>query len=267
MRSHTVNRTVPAEALIVLGCVIALSLITFIVSSLSAPVYQSEAFIHISTMSPGIAFTGTALSDSVNAEWRETQMRLIRQRPLAQAAITRLGLETSPDGLLGHVDVSADGQQNVVGVTATDKDPKRAAAIANTLAQAYVDWSRDVRERAIKESVAAIEAGLKEQTSRRLALNRKMKSLGPADQAESQEELASVIGLQTAFQSKLELLKVNERLVVSVGRIVAPAVPNTKPTSSILRNTLLAALVGFCAGLVLAYFIQRRTSSANHDRL
>ena len=266
MDLRTGIRIVLARRWIVVSSVVVLSLATLLLSALQQPTYRSEAMILISDKDMGAALQGTILSDSSQPDrWLATQVSLIQQRPLAQTVVTKLNLKMTPDELLGRIEVRTYGQQNVVTVAATDKDPARAADIANALSQAYVDWSRDSKKQDLKSSAADVETGLAEQTSRIRTLRSEMKSLGPGSstrRAALTSDLALAEELQAAFAHKRDLLAVNERLDAGAGRIVAPAVASAKPISPrIVLNTALGAVVGLLAGLALAFLLESRPGS------
>jgi polysaccharide biosynthesis transport protein len=56
--------------------------------------------------------------------------------------------------LLGHVTASNDGKSYLVQISAQTKDAKLSAAIANTLAQAYLDFNRRLKIHAIEDANA-----------------------------------------------------------------------------------------------------------------
>ncbi|HEV7179547.1 MAG TPA: Wzz/FepE/Etk N-terminal domain-containing protein, partial [Candidatus Baltobacteraceae bacterium] len=83
----------------------------------------------------------------------ETFAQLAQQRDLASKVITDLGLQTSPQALLGSVSVKPVVNTTLMNLTVTWKSPEKSAQIANAFAAAFVDQERDfVRS----EAVAAI---------------------------------------------------------------------------------------------------------------
>jgi len=94
-------------------------------------------------------------------EFMETQLRIIRSQQIAQKVLDRVGPSapsTPPDGrtqapsrqwqaqsLLGQVKVSSIRQSRVANVTVRDRDPERAARIANGFADAYVERNLDFK--------------------------------------------------------------------------------------------------------------------------
>ena len=70
----------------------------------------------------------------------QTQVELMRLRPLAATTISELGLNTDPEHLLEKVEISAVGQTNVVKITAQAGSADEAAAIANSLAEGFVEY-------------------------------------------------------------------------------------------------------------------------------
>ncbi len=95
-------------------------------------------------------------------------------RPLAETTVRKLGLKESPEVLLKRVEVTAVGQTNVVTIKATDVSQERAAAIANSMADAYVAWSRDTKRESIKAAADEVQRRLDEARVEILALGKKI---------------------------------------------------------------------------------------------
>lgn len=69
-----------------------------------------------------------------------TDVDLIKSNATAYSVARRLGLERSSDDLLEQVTTKIDHTSYIVSLTARDSDRRRAAAIANAFAEAYVDF-------------------------------------------------------------------------------------------------------------------------------
>jgi capsular exopolysaccharide synthesis family protein len=100
----------------------------------------------------------------------DTQMQVIKTTPVLISAVKRLNLATDPEGtpkfsaavrrLSGSIDVSLFKNSKMVTITAKHSIPERAQAIANTVAQAYIDQNRLSRLEAGRDAVGWLSAQL-----------------------------------------------------------------------------------------------------------
>lgn len=124
------------------------------------------------------------------------------------------------------VEVTAQGQSDVVSVKATDTSPRLAAKLANTIAEQYIAFRRDADRAKILQAVSLVR--------------RQLDTLSPQERAGSggravsrqMEQLRTLASLQTG----------NAELVQRANRPRTPSSP--KPVR--------AAILGLIAGLVLA---------------
>jgi capsular exopolysaccharide synthesis family protein len=250
-----------ARKWVIIQAVVVVTLAAVVVSLLQPPVYVGEAKVLIAAQDTGAAILGNALSDLTNSPERglQTQVQLIQLRPLAEVAIRKLDLRMTPNQLLQRLDVAAAGQTNVVVIKATDSSPKRAADIANAIALAYVDWSRDTKRQSIKAAADEVQVRLDQAQEQILALGRKINSAFDKEKAatEVQAELTIATGLYSTLAERLEQLRVNEQLEVGSGTIVSPAVPDPNPVSpQPVRNGILALGIGLFFGIGMAFLYE-----------
>ena len=153
-----------ARKWVVIQSVVIVTLTAVVVSLLQPPTYQGEVKVLISSQDAGAAIFGTSLGELSGQPERslQTQVQLMQLRPLAETTVRKLGLKEGPDVLLKRVEVTAVGQTNVVTIKATDVSQERAAAIANSMADAYVAWSRDTKRESIKAAADEVQRRLDE---------------------------------------------------------------------------------------------------------
>jgi capsular exopolysaccharide synthesis family protein len=222
----------------------------------------------VSDKDAGAAIFGTALSEFSGQPERglQTQVQLMQLRPLAETAIRKLNLRSTPEDLLAKVTVSAVGQTNIIALTVVDGDARRAATIANAMAEAYVQWSRGARRESIKAAADEVQSRLDGARVELLALGRKVNEQNARDAEpkvvvdranDLKAELQIAIGLYTTLAEKLETLRVNEQLEMGSGRVVSTAVVDIGPIApKPVRNTGLGLVVGLAFGLGLAFLLE-----------
>jgi succinoglycan biosynthesis transport protein ExoP len=152
----------------------------------------------------------------------------------------------------------------VISIKATDVDQQRAPAIANSMAEAFVAWSRDTKRESIKAAADEVQRRLDEARIEILALGKKIVDARSTDKNGAvikddslQAELTIATDLYATLAEKLETLRVNEQLENGSGRVVSVAVAEATPVSpKPLRNAALGLVVGLVFGLGLAFLLE-----------
>jgi capsular exopolysaccharide synthesis family protein len=156
-----------------------------------------------------------------------TNVSLIKVDRVAAQARSALGLNISPKALLDEVSTAVDGTSNIVQVTVRDSSPDRAAAIANAVAVAYVDFRRADAQAPLESAAAETQAEI---------------ALVPAS-GRSATQAANLA-------AQLQSLKTAARLQTGGAEIVSEA---TVPAAPSRPRPLLSGVVGLILGLLLAF--------------
>ena len=156
-----------------------------------------------------------------------------------------LHLSTPVGDLQDKVQVEAEQNANVLQITATDDDPRQAAAIANAFASEFVAF----RARGDRDSIEAAQRDLQQQLD---AL--------PVDAPERQD-----------LRDALQRLAASHALANGDARVIAKAAVPTNPSSLGLAEVLaLAGIAGLALGLVGALVVEsmdkRITDVASFER-
>jgi len=146
----------------VLAVFVAVVTTVAIVTFRQRPVYQGVAQLLIEKENPNILSIKEVMElDASNADYYQTQFRILQSRSLAQQVIEKLGLAKSPefapadkpaaaaggpaaagklvDDFLERITIEPLRTTRLVNVRARAFDPKLAALIANTLAELYIE--------------------------------------------------------------------------------------------------------------------------------
>src|SRR3954466_10356981 len=78
-----------------------------------------------------------------------TNLSLITSNAVARRVARSLRPVGDPDELADQVDVKAEPNSDLVDITASDTDPRRAAAIANAFAREFVGFRRETDQRTL----------------------------------------------------------------------------------------------------------------------
>ena len=140
----------------VVACVIAGVVITGVDSTKR---YESSARVLFGTSAlSDQALQVDRFSDDPERE-AATNVLLAGSEAVAAEVRKRLGLSTSSADLLDKIDVEAEQNANVLQITATDEDPRQAAAHGQAFASEFVAF----RARGDRESIDAEERDLQQQ--------------------------------------------------------------------------------------------------------
>ncbi len=252
---------VRARRWVIIQAVVIVTLASVVVSMLLPPTYQGEARVLVAEKGAGSSVFGSILGDLSSQPERSlaTQVQLMQLRPIAEQTIRKLGLKMRPDELLERVKVSALGQTNVVVITADYSSPRGAADIANTMADAFVEWSRASKRERIKAAADELEGRLNEARSVILSVGRRINRATDKEKAaaEAQAELQIAAGLYTTLAEKLEQLRIDEQLEAGSGSVVSRAVVvNTPVSPQPVRNGMLGLAIGLILGVGMAFLYE-----------
>ncbi|MGI8683514.1 MAG: polysaccharide biosynthesis tyrosine autokinase [Acidimicrobiales bacterium] len=223
-----------------------------IASYLQTPVYQGTAELLLqsrSTQSPFDPQSGQR-NDPIRAV--QTEIQVLKSQPVRDAVRKKIG--DAPE-----VKVSPVGQTDVIEVKAQSTVPKRAAEVANTYAEAYIDFRRT---QAVDDLFAAAEQIQAKVSDLQGQIDELAASTTPPVRgAVADPSLASrrdaLLQQQALFKQKLDQLQVDAALKTGGADVVTPAsTPSTpiKPTPE--RSGLLALVVGLLLGLGLAFLFE-----------
>jgi succinoglycan biosynthesis transport protein ExoP len=159
-----------------------------------------------------------------------TNERLVSQPEVATRTAGRLGGGVTPTEVRSKINVTAEGQSDVIAVTATDHDPAFAATLANAYANEFIGLRKDADQSVIRRAQTIVAQRLKD-------LNAKDRR---------------------ALQGRSDDLKILAALQTGKAELVQQASVPTSPSSpKPLRNGVLGLIVGLLAGLGLAFLLER----------
>ncbi len=159
-----------------------------------------------------------------------TNVRLVSLPQVAGRTADRLDGGLTTQTVQDKVDVSGEGQSDVVSVTATDPRPQFAARLANTFALEYIAIRREVDRAVIRRAQRLVR--------------RRLDDLNKANRGE--------------LEARADDLKILAALQTGKAELVQPAtVPSTPASPKPVRNGVLGAILGLALGLGLAVVLDR----------
>jgi capsular exopolysaccharide synthesis family protein len=167
-----------------------------------------------------------------------TNVELVSLRVVSERAARRLGPGVDADAVRSRIDIHARGRSDVVVVTATDRDPRAAARLANLFAEEYVGFRRAADRAKIRDAQALVE--------------RQLAAQGIESNGREAESL----------RSRAQELRVLAALQTGNAEVVQEASAPTAPSSPrVVRNTVLGGVLGLLlalAGTILHARLDRR---------
>jgi succinoglycan biosynthesis transport protein ExoP len=163
-----------------------------------------------------------------------TNQALVGLEVVAERTAKSLG-EGTRESIDEMVTVSSDGQSEIVSVTATDPDPKRAKRIANTFARQFISFRTEADKSRLLQAKQLAEKGFRNLTTK---------------------EQNGVRG--KSLSSAAERLGVLASLQTGDAELVQPADLPTSPSSpKPIRNGLIGAILGLLLGVGLSVLFER----------
>jgi succinoglycan biosynthesis transport protein ExoP len=161
----------------------------------------------------------------------QTEQQLVTSGPVRTAVRRMLGSTPA-------VSASQIGQTNVIGITATSRNPAMAARIANDYAQAFVAYRQHVALR----NLWAAEGQLRSQIS---SLSSQIRSL---HRSSLTPQAAALANQEAVLKEQLAQLEVSGAVRTGDVELVTPATPPVRPSSP---GAVTDGALGLAAGLLL----------------
>jgi len=205
---------------------------------LETPLYQSSTELMQRDSGLDRALLGSDIFLDVSYQPERT-LQTAAELVLAPEVVDRVNeeLESELDGKNASslVDVGLVKQTDIFRITATDSDPELAALVANTFASEYIEWRREVDQRALREARAPIEAQVE---------------ATPEEQKQSIE--------YQVMTEKLQTMKLIESIRGNDIEVVKPATAATSPSSpQPVRTGVVAFFVSLIFGVGAVLTIDR----------
>jgi non-specific protein-tyrosine kinase len=241
--------------LIVLGTLLAAG-VALVASTLLPPTYQGET-----TLLVGRALTAVNTDYNqllASQELSQTYAEVATTRPLMQRVIDRLGLATTPAELARRVSVDSPHASTIIHITVSDADAKRAAAIANAVADQLIAESPAIQGSAadvlafVDESLHSTQQDIDQTSAQIKAL------VAVTGRTAAQEAQLAVLQdrLITLRNTYAQLLAYSSGSSPNLLSVIEPAVaPSAAASPRPVLDTFLAALLGLLVTVALAFLV------------
>lgn len=232
---ETLLRVVRRRLWPLLICVVLVPAVAFAYSATRPKQYTATADLLLRDLDLAQKLFGSSSFSSSNDPQREanTNLKLVGLEAVAGRTARGVGLPVAR--VQGMVEVAPDGQSDLIGVSATDGDPKLAARVANAFAHQYIAFRRAADRQQVESAIGLVEGDLS-----RLTPGERQGTAGQ-QLARQVRQLRVLAALQTG----------NAELV----QIAQPPSVASKPTPK--RDAIVGLLAGLLAGLGLAFALEK----------
>lgn len=233
----------------------------YLITERMEPVYEASAGLLASQ--PPSTFGNVDLIRPPVVDPRVYQ-RVLLDSTLMHDALLRLdGVDRGPATMKAfqrRVRVSVENQDisSVIHVAVRDSDPERAAAYANAIANALIDWDRDRARDMVANSIAAIERSISDIDDEIAA------AVNAGDAGEAQRLQALGATLREQRVRELESARARSASAVVVGLLENLSVAQP-PAEAIGPRLVFNVFVALVLGLLFGYGIQFARWSLRHS--
>jgi capsular polysaccharide biosynthesis protein len=221
-------------------------------------VYTSTASVYVTATSG--TTNQVAAGRTTGAVNLDTQAQVVQSSSVAQAAAKMMHATDSIPQLLGRVSVAVPANSQVLAISCQASTPAKAAACAQSFAQAYLNYSRATTTASVNSQLSALQSRISslESASAKLSIEASSLPTNSPQRAAAEEQLSSdhsQLGSLNSQVGQLTAALANP----SGGSIISNALPPLRASSPkpllIVPSGLLAGLL---VGLVLAFLTDRR---------
>ena len=210
--------------IVLAGSIGACVVVAFVVAASSTDRYDSTSRVMFGTSRLSDAALQVDRSAGDPEREAATNVLLARSEAVAENVRRRLKLREPVSDLLDQVSAEAEENANIIRLTVSDENPRRAAQLSNAFAQAFIAF----RAQGDVESIQEAENDLRAQLA---AL--------PSDSGERQ-----------ALEASLQRLASLRALATGDARVITAAgVPTAPAGAGTLQLLVLAVLIGTALGL------------------
>ena len=248
----------------------------YFISSSMTPIYRASSRYLIDE-APGSTSGANEYSPLLTAQILvQTYVEIATTRPILEETIVRLALPFSPSQLSSMVSISAPTDRQIMVISVEDTDPVRAAAIANTIGEVFIEKNQERYNLRYAEPIKNWQERMATITKDINELEISLNTFGEPSSAEGEAARArllqqlneSQLRYTEAFNSLIELQRDEAKESSNIVPLES-AIPNYNPVSPrTLLNTLIAALFGGMVALGLIFLLEYLDVSVkNQDQI
>jgi Mrp family chromosome partitioning ATPase/capsular polysaccharide biosynthesis protein len=245
---------------LIVTCFVLTGLAVYIVSKLITPLYQSTALVQVAVSSNNGKADISSLLASDQLVQTEAQLAL-SDPVLREVASHYPGL--SVDQLAKNANATVKSSTQLFQIDVLDPSPKRAAALANDIANTLINQQKQSSQQQNAQSQQQIQQDLKLTQQQIVSISNQIATLKAQHREQAQisalqAQLSSLQQHYTQWQSLLAQIELAEAQSGSFLQIAQNAQPALSPTRPDVRiNTAIGLLIGLLDGLFLTILLEQ----------
>ncbi len=239
--------------LILLVAVLA-SVVAYYQSSQITPVYQASTtvLVNVAPASVTTDYSTLMLSEQLTT----TYSQMMTKTPILEEVVKTLGLNMPAGSLKSMISVQPVTDTQLIQVSVQSTDPGLAANVGNALVKVFADQVQSTQEGRFAQSKQQLETQMADMDKQIQDLTQQSSlTTDPTAKDSIETKITQYRSIYSNLLTSYEQIRLAEAQTSSSVVQVEPATPPTEPISpNVLRNTLLAAVVGvfLAAGAILA---------------
>jgi capsular polysaccharide biosynthesis protein len=263
-------RTLWRWIIVILAAGAVAGVLAYIASSVIPRAYESRATLLVGQ---GLDSARLDYTQILAAQLQaQTYAAIATARSILETTVETLGLDTTPEELARRTRAEAPSGSRFVEIIAVDRDPQRAADIANAIADYMIALTAGSSS---DENLAKVSQDLTAAGKEVASAQAELKLLSQQSPTPAGNDRASALGkrLISLRSTRADLLaRAGQLAQASQGStspitIMSDAAPSDEPTSPRpMLNAVLAAIVGILLAIVLVLAVDRRAPAEASPR-
>jgi non-specific protein-tyrosine kinase len=227
---------------VIVGCTILTTAAAFVFISRSTPVYEATATLLIQPAQDSRSSEVNLLVAGERLALTYSQM--LKSQPVMQRVILQEDLQMSPNQLAGKITAVPVPDTQLMRLTVSDTSGERAAFLANTVAQAFTSFIREMNAERYTASLTSMQENIGEldaiiqQTQSTMTDYRTSKIEAEADLTNQENNLAEYRNRYQSLQQDYQDLQLTVSQLKENVNVVEPAHANESDTDSFFIATV-----------------------------
>jgi capsular exopolysaccharide synthesis family protein len=235
-------------SVLAIAAVVILSALAFTFQQ--TPIYTSQTQVELQS------FSLTAIQQPVLPNM-DTEKNLVSSATVASVVLKNLSLQESTKTLLQNLAVTVPTNTEILQISYSSPKAAEAQQIAAGFATAYLQYRTQQAVQTVRDHIRPLQLKVKRLYSQiQTVTNQIAKTTDPAVLASLNNTENSLRNRKTLLQD--QIANITPAISVQVGDVVTPAeLPSAPSSPSLIKNMLLAVLVGFALGIGVAFLRER----------
>lgn len=243
-------------------CAVAAAIAAFAISAQIKPIYEATATLLVhQAPTPGVSeYTALLTSERL----AQTYAQMLTGRPVLGEVIARLALQETPEEIAKRLKIQRIQNTQLIRVRVEGTDPAQAAAIANTLAEVFIEQSQELLLQRYAESLGTLEKQITELSGQIDETEQRLENLGMPETTQEQTERARLEMLLAGYRNTYAtLIQSYEQLRLTAAQTAdnailfeAAEVPREPVRPRKLLNATLAGVIGAMLAVGAVFLIE-----------